>query len=93
MPTDNNPVHGIGQGNGGGPAIWLSHLVVMFWMLAPIKTGIFFTSPNRTTKFESPGTGFVDDVTLGATVKAETSNEATKIKLVKKINTIAGHWE
>ena len=58
---------GIGQGNGAGPAIWLAHLTVMFSVLVTLTKGMCFNAPDKHTTFTSPGTGFVDDVTLGVT--------------------------
>ena len=37
--TKDKPLLGIGQGNGGGPAIWLAHLTVMFTALSAICKG------------------------------------------------------
>ena len=86
-------LHGIGQGNGAGPALWLTHLTVMFEVLSKLTTGYQFKSPDGETNFESPGTGFVDDVTLGATANQHEERESKEASLITKINRIASCWE
>ena len=50
---------GIGQGNGGGPAMWIAHLVVMFTVLHQLVRGMVFTSPNK-EEVETAGVGYVN---------------------------------
>ena len=94
-------LYGIGQGNGAGPAFWLSHLVVMFYVLDTLAYGICFKTPQGDVEHRSTGMGFVDDVTLGCTEKnpiknnddiLETDNDRTK-KVCKQITSMAQHWE
>ena len=61
-------LYGIGQGNGAGPAFWLSTLIVMFTVLDKLCNGMTFTSPCGDKHHKSSGLGYVDDVTLGTTV-------------------------
>ena len=90
----NDILHGIGQGNGAGPALLLAHLTVMFTVLTRLTTGYKFESPDGETVFESPGTGFVDDVTLGATANpSDNGTDRVTTNLVKNVNTIAATWE
>ena len=89
----NEFLHGIGQGNGAGPALWLSHLIVMFWTLEKHLPGWAFTSPDGLTTFDSPGTGFVDDVTLGASADETLEYEDQEEHLVGTISKIASYWE
>ncbi len=58
-------LHSIGQGNGGGPAIWLSHLTVILAAIATVCAGFFTSCVQMVHKITTVGTGYVDDVTLG----------------------------
>ena len=58
-------LYGIGQVNGAGPAFWLSNLIVMFFVLDKLCSGMRFSSPWGDTSSKSTGIGYVDDVTLG----------------------------
>ena len=87
---ENELLHGIGQGNGAGPALWLSHLIVMFDTIQKYCKGWIFSSPNQEVTFESPGVGYVDDVTLGTCNKNE---DETPQSLIQRINNIAAFWE
>ena len=93
-------LYGIGQGNGAGPAFWLSHLIVMFAVLETLSNGIHFTSPSGKASHKSPGMGFVDDVTLGCTLRNQNkTNNAPLLKedvghrVLNQITKIAQHWE
>ena len=88
-----HPLFGIVQGNGAGPATWLSHSIVMFKVLSDINEGIGFFSPDKKVKFQSPGTGFVAYVTLGVTADMEDDVYITEINIIENINTIARYWE
>ena len=57
-------LYGIGQGSGGGPAVWLCHLTVIFAILETTCSIPKFTSPNREKVHSSGDTGYVDDCTL-----------------------------
>ena len=71
-------LYGIRQGNGDGPAFWLSNLIVIFMVLDTLNSGMQFRSPNKSRTYKSIGMGYVDDVTLGCTTINETSNEDIK---------------
>ena len=91
---DDEQLYGIGQGNGAGPAIWMSHINVMFNVLEKLCTGIKLTSPDGTNTFSSVGTSFVDDSTLGATAPNESMDEKrSEGELVRHINNLATKWE
>ena len=90
---EDNPLFGIGQGNGAGPATWLSHSIVMFQVLSDLNDGIVMSSPDGKIQFNSPGTGYVDDVTLGATANDEDADGEREENLIMNINTIAKYWE
>ena len=62
--TRDSPLFGIGQGNGGGPAMWLAYLTVMFTALSSIYSGIMVTCIKRIEYLMMVGTGYIDDVTL-----------------------------
>ena len=74
MGSITETLFGIGQGNGRRPDFWLSHLIVMFWILDELTHGIQFKSPTGRCSHKSLGMGFVDDVTLGCTRKYETED-------------------
>ena len=66
--TQADPLFGIGQGNGGGPAIWLAHLTVMFTALSSICQGLVVSCIKGIATLVAIGTGYVDDVTLIASL-------------------------
>ena len=74
--TKDDPLFGIGQGNGGGHAIWLAQLTVMFTALASVCQGMVVKYVKGIRKMVSIGTGYVDDVTLIASLsKVEPQTE------------------
>jgi len=92
IQTNNaNPLFGIGQGNGGGPAIWLSHLTVMFTALSAICTGFKATCIKGIEWITTVGTGYVDDVTLMTTVDFDEPQTEHRVKA--KIYKMANRWE
>ena len=64
-------LYGIGQGSGGGPAVWLCHLIVLFAILETTCSIPKFKSPNREKVHSSGGTGYVDDCTLMVQIKGK----------------------
>ena len=66
--TRKHVLHGIGQGNGGGPAMWISHLSVMFVALSSVCLGFVMKCVENIKEITTVGTGYVDDVTLGVSV-------------------------
>lgn len=99
--TGSHTLFGIGQGNGAGPAFWLSNLIIMFKVLDKLCTGMRFSSPCGKVKHESTGLGYVDDVTLGTTadtidtdndnIKGNTEKEENMVH--KEITAIGQSWE
>lgn len=89
--TKDDPLFGIGQGNGGGPAIWLAHLTVMFTALSAICNGLIMTCIEGIKKLTTVGTGYVDDVTLFVFTKS--SDPQTEKQVHKQIKFIATKWE
>ena len=55
--TNRQILHGIGQGNGGGPAIWLAHLTIMFKAISAICTGAELESITGKVEITTVGTG------------------------------------
>ena len=68
VTTRNKTLHGIGQGNGGGPAMWIAHLTVMFAALSSVCTGFALTCIQKLSQVCTVGTCYVDDVTLGVSI-------------------------
>ena len=101
MASCGEMLYGIGQGNGAGPAFWLTNLVVMFVVLESMCSGMGFTSPWRKLVFMSSGLGYVDDVTLGVTLDDEDiSNDEIveagpheEARVIDKISEIGQIWE
>ena len=89
--TREHPLFGIGQGNGGGPAIWLAHLTVMFTALAAICQGFIVHCVEGITHLITVGTGYVDDVTLFVTL--ENTEQQTERHVKRKIKFMATQWE
>ena len=84
-------LHGIGQGNGGGPAMWISHLTVMFLALSSVCHGLVLSCVEQIKTVTTVGTGYVDDVTLGLSVpRDQKQNENTVYKYIKQMSQL---WE
>ena len=102
MSSGTEILYGIGQGNGAGPAFWLSNLVVMFWVLDSMCHGMQFKSPLSSVFHKSTGLGYVDDVTLGTTTKNGSSinnddiienTKREEVEVHKDISTMGKSWE
>ena len=76
--TKKRVFHGIGQGNGGGPAMWISHLTVMFAAISSICMGFALNCIQTILHVATVGTGYVDDVMLGS--KRSTTNRTSGIQ-------------
>ncbi len=85
------PLYGIGQGNGGGPAIWLAHLTIMFSALGSLCTGLVIAGIEGLRILRLIGTGYVDDVTL--TISISNKKPQTTLRIRKKIQKVAQTWE
>ena len=89
--TKKHVLHGIGQGNGGGPAMWISHLTVMFAAISSVCIGFAMTCVQKISQVTTVGTGYVDDVTLGLSVTRERPQTETKVRtLLQRMGQI---WE
>ena len=101
MASSGELLFGIGQGNGAGPAFWLTNLVVMFFVLETMCRGMGFRSPWKKLTHRSPGLGYVDDVTLGCTLEEgdigndeviDVSNDEER-RVVSEISDMGQRWE
>lgn len=89
--TKKKVLHGIGQGNGGGPAMLILHLTDMFAALSSVCIGFAMTCVEHIKKATTVGTGYVDDVTLGLTIPRESpQTEQMVYKYVKRMGQL---WE
>ena len=87
----NQVLYGIGQGNGGGPAMWISHLTVMFSALSSVCLGLVLSCVQQIQRVTTVGTGYVDDVTLGLSIpRKQKQNEKTVCKYIKRMSQL---WE
>ena len=87
-------LYGIGQGNGGGPGMWLAHLIPMFQVLGSLVKGMSFKAPDKETTYGTVGVGFVDDVTLGTTVGSSLDETPKQIEdAVKSVQEMGQIWE
>ena len=89
--TKHEVLHGIGQGNGGGPAIWLAHLTVMFKAISAVCTGFNTYCIENKSNISTVGTGYVDDVTLGTSVPREQKQTYGTVR--NQIKKMGKTWE
>ena len=85
------PLYRIGQGNGGGLAIWLAHLTIMFTALATLCTGLAVAGIKKLAEINLIGTGYVDDVTIVVSVNQTAPQTVGEVK--RKVKRIASKWE
>ena len=89
--TRKKVLHGIGQGNGGGPAMWIAHLTIMFTALASVCNGFVMTCVETLQKISTLGTGYVDDVTLTLSLSRDTQQSERKVHAhIKRMSQL---WE
>ena len=89
--TRKKRLYGIGQGNGGGPAMWISHLSVMFKALSAVCLGFAMTCVQSIKELATVGTGYVDDVTLGVSVPRDQPQTESRVHShIKKTSQL---WE
>ena len=69
-------VHGIGQGNGAGPAIWLAISSVMFDVLRNEGYGLDIAGPISDEHLRMAGFAFVDDTDL---IQDATTNDPRRV--------------
>jgi hypothetical protein len=61
--TDEDPIHGPGQGSRMAPALWLIICCLLFQAMSQMCSGAEFCNPTQTVSHRRIGDGFVDDVT------------------------------
>ena len=89
--TKKKVLHGIGQGNGGGPAMWIAHLTVMFSTLSAVCLGFVMNCVQTMKQVVTVGTGYVDDVTLGLSLPKK--QKQTEQKVRQNIKKMSQWWE
>ena len=89
--TKANTLHGIGQGNGGGPGMWISHLTIMFSALSAVCWGFVLKCVQNISAVTTVGTEYVDDVTLGLTVPEGSAQTESNVR--QHIKRMAQLWE
>ena len=88
--TKTEPLFGIGQGSGAGPALWLAHLVVMMKAFDSVCNGITVQSPDGEIKHKSGCTGYVDDCNV---ITKSTGGNCTIEEVQDMITSDAQWWE
>lgn len=84
-------LYGIGQGNGGGPAIWIAHLTVMFRAISSVCLGFAMSCVQAIQQISTVGTGYVDDVTLGLSLPSDVAQ--TEHMVYKHLKRMSQLWE
>ena len=84
------PSHGIGQGNGAGPAIWAVVSTPIFNSMRQRGYGIFIRAPYSGSDFFFVGYAFVDDTDL---VVNDPSATASVSSVIDKLQTSINFWE
>ena len=82
------PAHGIGQGNGAGPAIWAVVSTPIFNSMRQRGYGIFVRSP--TSDFFFVGYAFVDDTDL---VANDPAPSASPQSVIARLQSSINFWE
>ena len=88
--TETEPLYGVGQGSGAGPAIWLAHLTVMLDAISKKCAGVISRNPQESVQHTSNGNGYVDDCNILSEVD---KHKATETEVVKVIQQDAQWWE
>jgi hypothetical protein len=83
------PIHGIGQGNGAGPAIWAVVSTPLLNLLRSKGCGFKYISPTSKTKIGFVGYSFVDDTDLLQVAPSNKSSDDVCKGLQKSVDT----WE
>ena len=71
--------------------MWISHLTVMFAALSSVCWGFAYTCVEQLMTVTSVGTGYVDDVTLGLSVRKEHPQNETTVK--NQLKRMSQLWE
>ena len=91
ITTKTKILHEIGQGNGGGLALWIVHLTIMFATILSVCTGFALTCIQRLSKVCTVCTGYVDDVTLGVSIPH--AQPQTEYQVYHHIRRMGQLWE
>jgi len=83
------PIHGIGQGNGVGPAIWAVVSTPLLNILRELGFGFKYVSPFNCKLINFSGFAFVDDTDLIQLLHANSSHTDVRQKLQQAID----KWE
>jgi hypothetical protein len=75
------PIHGIGQGNGAGPAIWAVVSTPLLNILHELGFGFEYATPISSIPIRFSGFAFIDDTDLIQMLHAQSSLEEVKSKL------------
>ena len=89
--TKQTVLHGIGQGNGGGPAMWVPHLTVMFVAFSSVCWGFALMCVQQLQRVTTVRTGYVDDVTLGLSVNRDQAQTENTVQ--RQIQRMGQLWE
>lgn len=85
--TPADPLFGIGQGNGAGPAAWHSHLLIMINALQKIHPGYNVNDPTDEIRFQQHIISFVDDTSFILTARPHEIQT-----LVHQSETLLNQW-
>ena len=89
--TKKQTLYVIGQGNGGGPAIWLAHLTIMFKAISSICLEAELVLIKGDSKVTTVGIRYFDDVILNVTAATTEPQDNTMIR--RKIKPICQKWK
>ena len=84
------PVHGVGQGNGAGPAIWAAVSTPVLNLMCDQGHSTFFSAEISKEAIQFVGYAFVDDTDLCETARADDTSTAQVVQCMQAaLNT----WE
>jgi hypothetical protein len=83
------PIHGIGQGNGAGPAIWAVVSTPLLNILRELGFGFEYATPISCIPIRFSGFAFVDNTDLIQMLHAQSSSDEVKSKLQEAVD----RWE
>ena len=76
---------------GGRPAIWLTHLTIMFFALSTVCVRLVIGGIKKLRELHTVGTGYVDDVTIFVSVNKSAPQTVLGVK--NRLKHIATNWE
>lgn len=88
--TGEKPIHGIGQGNGAGPATWLATSAPIIEMMRSLGHGVHFESAISRSILEFIGIAFVDDKDLLTSIQAPND---THLEVTDSAQAALNNWE